>query len=185
MNGATASPMTRRGARARRPRWPEVAHQLLDVGSCLTGQQCDRDRVGEVGRERLGLRSVHGHHNGRVKGGAVELSQHRHRFAHLGQLLARWYDGHAQVTELVFDPRPSGADTHLEATLGHHRQRMRFPRRGPRRTQRRGIHPDAHPQVGEGARGRGWGRAPAAIAGRAASGVLSNRCRRGVECGLT
>jgi hypothetical protein len=50
-------------------------------------QQCECDRVVEVGRQRLGLQSVHGHHDGRVKRGAVELSQHDHHFARLGQLL--------------------------------------------------------------------------------------------------
>ncbi len=135
-------------------------HEALDVGARLTRHQRERDRVGKVGRKRLGLRPVYGHHDGRMQVGAVELSQHPHGVAHLGEPLARSCDGHAPFAELVFDPRPAGADTHLEATLGQHRQRMGFPRRAPRGTQRRRIHPGAHPQVGEG-RGesqRGAGR---------------------------
>jgi hypothetical protein len=72
---------------------------------------------------------VHGNHDRRVKVGAVELSQHRHGFADLGEPLARWYDGHSEFAEFVFDPRPSSADAHLEATIGQHRQRVGFQRR--------------------------------------------------------
>ena len=55
------------------PDGTKVPHQALDVCTCLTRHQCEGDRVGELGGERLGLRSVHGHHDRRVQVGPVEI----------------------------------------------------------------------------------------------------------------
>jgi pimeloyl-ACP methyl ester carboxylesterase len=134
------------------PDGAKVAYQPRDFDPRLTRQQCEGDRICELGRQRLGLRPAHGHHHRRVKVGAVEISKRRHGLTHLGQPLARWYDGQSQFAEFVFDPRPAGADAHLEATVSEHRQRVRFPRGAPSRAQRGGIHPSPHPQVGKAGR---------------------------------
>jgi hypothetical protein len=111
----------------------EVACQPRDFDPRLTRQQCEGDRICDVGRQRLGLRTTYGHHHRRVKGGAVEISQRPDCLTHLGQPLARWDHGQSQFAELVLNSWPAGADAHLEATVSEHRERVRFPRHHPRR----------------------------------------------------
>ena len=153
----------------------EVACQPRDFDPGLTRRVREGDRIGDLGRQRQGLRAAYGHHHRRVKVGAVEISQRPDGLTYLSQPLARWDHGQSTFAELVLNPWPAGADAHLEATVSEHRQRVRFPRRHPSRAQRGGIHPGAHPQVGKGRR---EGQAPAAIAGRRASAASSSRCRR-------
>ena len=153
MNGATVSPITATCSASSTSRMARKSRASpRDLDPSVSRHQCEGDRICEVGRQRLGLRPAHGHHHRRVKVGAVEISQRRHGLTHLGQPLARWHHGQSQFAELVLDPWPAGADAHLEATLGEHRQRVRFPRGAPGRAQRGGIHPGAHPQVGKGRR---------------------------------
>src|SRR5918912_422706 len=98
-----------------------------------------------------------------MQAGAVELSERRDGVTYLGEPLASWDNGQAELAKLVLDRWPSSADAHLEATLAEHRQRVRFPRSGPRRAYGRGVHPGADPYFGElrceGQR-RAWRRLP-------------------------
>src|SRR5918912_3657794 len=98
-----------------------------------------------------------------MQAGAVELWERRDGVTYLGEPLASWDNGQAELAKLVLDPWPSSADAHLEATLAEYRQRVRFPRSGPSRAYGRGVHPGADPYFGElrceGQR-RAWRRLP-------------------------
>jgi hypothetical protein len=76
------------------PDGAEVAYHPCDFDPILSRHQCEGDRVCDLGRHRLSLRPVHGHHHRRVKVGAVEISQRRHHLTHLGQPVAPWDHGH-------------------------------------------------------------------------------------------
>ncbi len=73
----------------------EVAYHPCDLDPILARHQCEGDRVCDLGRHRLSLRPMHGHHHRRVKVGPVEISQRRDHLTHLDQPLAPWDDGHA------------------------------------------------------------------------------------------
>ena len=104
MNGATVSPINRHVERELDvPDGAEVACQLRDFDPRLTRQQCEGDRVCDLGRQRLGLRTTYGHDHRRVKVGAVEISQRRDGLTHLGQPLARRDHGQPPFAELVLD----------------------------------------------------------------------------------
>ncbi len=87
----------------------------------------------------------------RMEVGPIEFSERRDGVTHLRQPLARCRHRKAKLAQFVLDPRSARADAHLEATLGQHRQRVRFPRHTPGHA-RGGIHPRSHPQVGESRR---------------------------------
>src|ERR671931_1493053 len=99
----------------------KLACHPRDVGPRLTRQLCEGDRICDLGRQRLGLRTTDGHHQRRVKSRAVEIAQHSDGLTHLGQPLARWDYGQSPFAELVLNPWPAGADAHLEATVSEHR----------------------------------------------------------------
>jgi hypothetical protein len=96
---------------------PEFAGEPGDLDTGFIWPGDEGDRVRHFCGKCLGLRSAHRHHNRRVQVGAVQLPQRRHGVTDLGDPLARCYHGQAEFAELVLDPRPSGADAHLEATL--------------------------------------------------------------------
>ena len=109
----------------------EVACQPRDFDPRLIRQLHEGDRVCDLGRQRPGLRTAYGHRHRRVTVGAVEISQRHDGLPYLGQPLVRRDDGQALFAELVLNPWPAGADAHLEAAVGEHRQRVRFPCRHP------------------------------------------------------
>src|SRR5918912_1138125 len=103
-----------------------------------------------------------------MQAGAVELWERRDGVTYLGEPLASGDNGQAEFAELVLDPWPSDADAHLEATLAEHRQRVCFPRSGPRRAYGRGVHPGADSYVGElrcERQCRAWRRLPSGDVG--------------------
>ena len=53
---------------------------------------------------------------------AVEVSERRDGVTHLRQPLARCQHRQTQLAQFVFHPGSPGADAHLEATFGEHRQ---------------------------------------------------------------
>ena len=86
------------------------------------GIDSERDGIGKVDRQRPGLRATHGHHYRRVEVWTVEVSKRRDGVTHLRQPLAWCHHRKAQLAQFVFDPGSPGADAHLEATFGQHRQ---------------------------------------------------------------
>ena len=90
--------------------------------SRVTRPRGERDRIRQVGRQRQGLRATDGHHHRRMEVRAIEFSERRDGVTHLRQPLARCRHRKAQLTQFVLDPGSPGADAHLKAALGEHRQ---------------------------------------------------------------
>ena len=88
MNGETASPTTATWSASSRSRSAKLGRQSHFLGPRVARHREERDRIRQVGRQRLGLRATHGHHHRRMEVWAVKFSERRDSLAHLRQPLA-------------------------------------------------------------------------------------------------
>ena len=186
MNGATVSPITGTWSASSTSRMARKSRASRATSTRGSSGICDEgDRICDLGRQRLGLRTAYGHHHRRVTGrGRRDLAAPRRSHvpgpaARLGGTTGSpssrsWSSIPGLPVPTPISKRPS-VSTESECASHAVIQAGRTGRHTPRcpRACRRGPR-----------RGPASGQAPVAIAGRRASAASSSRCRRCGEPGL-